>query len=94
MIMVSVNVGKNKEPIIGLLLDTHLLPTQGPPQMSMDPSTKKLIQGPTKQGIQGFGVVATDRGFIVGPLDNMTPIMNPEGEPPEAEPDSLEKTSS
>lgn len=80
MIMVSVSVGKDKEPIVGLLLDTHLLPTQGSPQMSLDPITKKLIQGSAQQGIQGFGVVATDQGFIVGPLASMIPIMNPDQE--------------
>ena len=84
MIMVSVNVGKDKESIIGLLLDTHLLPAQGAPNVTMGPD-KKLIQTPGQQGIQGFGVVATDKGFIVGPLSNMTPIMNPDGELSEVE---------
>ncbi|KKK70930.1 hypothetical protein LCGC14_2919050 [marine sediment metagenome] len=98
MIMVSVNVGKDAagkqlEPIVGLLLDTHLMPMQGAPNVTMGPD-KKLVQTSGQMGLQGFGVVATDKGFIVGPLASMTPIMNPDGEPPEAEADSLEKISS
>ena len=76
MIMVSVNVGEGKEPIVGLLLDTHLMPMQGPPKASIGEGGK-LVQTQGQTGLQGFGVVATDKGFIVGPLASMTPIMNP-----------------
>ena len=92
MIMVSVNVGKDKEPIVGLLLDTHLMPMQGPPKATIGEGGK-LVQTTGPMGLQGFGVVATDKEFIVRPLSDMTPIMNPDGEPPEAEADSLEKVS-
>lgn len=79
MIMVSVNVDKNQEPIVGLLLDTHLMPMQGPPKAIIGEGGK-LVQTPGQTGFQGFGVVATDKGFIVGPLASMTPIMNPDQE--------------
>ena len=84
MIMVSVNIGKDKEPIVGLLLDTHLMPAQGAPSVTMG-LDKKLVQAPGQMGVRGFGVVAVDKGFIVGPLDSMTPIMNPDGELSEVE---------
>ncbi len=82
MIMVSVNVGKDKagkqqEPIIGLLISTQLMPMTGPSNVTMGPGNK-LVQTPGQSGLQGFGVVATDKGFIVGPLSSMTPIMNPD----------------
>lgn len=77
MIMVSVNVGPDKEPVIGLLLDTHLMPVSGPPKASIGEGGK-LVQTQGQSGLQGFGVVATDQGFIVGPLSSMTPIMNPD----------------
>ncbi len=77
MIMVSVNVGEGKEPVVGLLIDTQLMPMQAPPKATLD-SSGKLVQTAGQSGLQGFGVVATDKGFLVGPLASMTPIMNPD----------------
>ena len=79
MIMVSVSVGKDKEPIVGLLLDTHLMPIQGESKATIGEGGQLVeVAGPMR--MQGFGVVATDKGFIVGPLSSMTPIMNPNQE--------------
>ncbi len=97
MLMVTVNIGKDKqgkmqEPIVGLLIDTHLMPTQGPPKATIGEGGA-LVQTPGSTGIQAMGVVAAGKGFIVGPLASMTPIMQPDeegdDEPPEAEPDKL-----
>ena len=77
MIMVSVSVGEGKEPVVGLLLDTHLMTMSGAPSVTMG-LNKQLVETPGKMGLQSFGVVATDKGFIVGPLASMTPIMNPD----------------
>ncbi len=84
MLMVRVNVGKDKtgkmqEPIVGLLIDTHLMQTQGPPKatIGMDGG---LTQTPGPTGFRAMGVVAAGEGFIVGPLASMTPIMQPDEE--------------
>ncbi|KKL84226.1 hypothetical protein LCGC14_1966870 [marine sediment metagenome] len=84
MLMVRVNVGKDKEgkslePIVGLLIDTHLMPMQGPPK-AMIGEGGKLMQTPGQTGFQAFGVVAAGEGFIVGPLSSMTPMMQPDEE--------------
>lgn len=89
MLMVSVNIGNDKagkpqDPIVGLLIDTHLMPVSGPPKASIDPGGK-LVQSQGPQGLQGMGVVATDKGFLVGPLASMTPIMNPAEEESDGE---------
>ena len=78
MIMVRVRLKDDKE-VIGLLVDTHLVPTQGSSQVSMTPD-KRLVQGPPQQGLRGFGVAAVEGGFIVGPLESMKPIFNPQEE--------------
>ena len=89
MIMVSVNVGNDKDgkpldPIVGLLLDTHLVPMAGPSKATIGEGGK-LIQSQGQMGLQGFGVVATDKGFIVGPLASMTPMLQPDEIPGEGE---------
>ncbi len=97
MLMVRVNIGKDKagkmqEPIVGLLIDTHLVPTQGPPKATIGQGGE-LMQTPGASSFQPVGVVAAGKGFIVGPLASMTPIMQPDeegdddddGSPPEPE---------
>ncbi len=84
MLMVRVNVGKDKEgkslePIVGLLIDTHLMPMQGPPKATIGEGGR-LVQAPGQTGFQAFGVVAAGEGFIVGPLASMTPMMQPDEE--------------
>ncbi len=93
MLMVRVNIGKDKvgkmrEPIVGLLIDTHLMPTQEPPKATIGEGGA-LVQTPGSTGIQAMGVVAAGEGFIVGPLASMTPIMQPdeEGDADESLPD-------
>jgi hypothetical protein len=84
MLMVRVNIGKDKEgkplePIVGLLIDTHLMPMQRPPKATIGQGGELVqTQGPT--GVQAMGVVAAGSGFIVGPLSSMTPIMQPDEE--------------
>ena len=89
MLMVSVNVGKDKQgkmrpPIVGLLIDTHLLPTQGPPKATIGEGGQ-LVQTQGASGLQAMGVVAAGTGFIVGPLASMTPIMQPDEDDVDAE---------
>ncbi len=96
MLMVRVNTGKDKagkvqDLVVGLLIDTHMVPMQGPPKATIDGSGA-LVQAPGPTGFQALGVVAAGNGFIVGPLASMTPIMQPDEEesdddesPPEPE---------
>ncbi|KKN06408.1 hypothetical protein LCGC14_1077690 [marine sediment metagenome] len=93
MLMVRVNIGKDKagkmqEPIVGLLIDTHLMPMQAPPKAAIN-LEGALVQTPGATGFQALGVVAAGKGFIVGPLASMTPIMQPdeEGDADESPPD-------
>ena len=101
MLMVTVNIGKDKQgkmrdPVVGLLIDTHMVPMQGPPKAAIN-MEGALVQTPGATGFQAMGVVAAGTGFIVGPLASMTPIMQPDeesnDESPEAEPDSFEVPS-
>ncbi len=93
MLMVRVNIGKDKagkmrDPVVGLLIDTHMVPMQGPPKAAIDGSGA-LVQTPGATGFQALGVVAAGEGFIVGPLASMTLIMQPdeEGDDDELPPD-------
>ncbi len=84
MLMVRVNIGKDKagkmrDPVVGLLIDTHMVSTQGPPKHTMSEGGE-LVQVPGTTGFQALGVVAAGDGFIVGPLASMTPIMQPDEE--------------
>ena len=63
--------------VVGLLIDTQLVTTSGPPAVAMNPRGE-LVQGPGQKGLQGFGVVRLDAGFLVGPLSSMQPILDPE----------------
>jgi hypothetical protein len=73
------------ESAVGVLVDTQLIPVQGPQKVSMN-ARGELVQN-QGQGmmLQGFGVVATDRGFIVAPLSDVTPIFEPEKEGADAQ---------
>ena len=78
MLMVRVKI-KEDETAIGLLVDTHLMTVQGQAGPSMNPEGV-LVPGQQQMGLRGFGVVATEQGFLVGPLENMQPIFEPEKE--------------
>ena len=62
--------------IIGLLVETHLVPQQGQPQFGMT-SDKKLVQGPQETKLVIFALVAHPSGFTFGPLGDVTPVLPP-----------------
>lgn len=79
--------------IIGVLVETHMVPQQGQPQFSMG-SDKKLVQGPQQMSLALFGLVAHPGGFIFGPMGSIFPLF-PEDFPgmPQSEEGSNEEES-
>ena len=63
--------------IIGVLVETHMVPQQGQPQFSMT-SDKKLVQGPQQMSLALFGLVAHPGGFIFGPMGSILPLFPPD----------------
>ena len=59
--------------IVGVLVDTHMVPQQNQPQFSMTPD-KKLVQGPQQMSLALFGLVAHPGGFIFAPMGSILPL--------------------
>ena len=79
--------------IIGVLVETHMVPQQGQPQFNMT-SDKKLVQSPQQMSLALFGLVAHPGGFIFGPMGSIFPLF-PEDFPgmPQSEEDPSEEES-
>lgn len=78
--MLMVRVRTKDGEVVGVLVDTQLVATPGQPSVGINPKGELVQSQGQGMMLQGFGVIATDRGFIVAPLSDVTPIFEPEKE--------------
>ena len=88
--MLMVRVKTKDGEVVGVLVDTQLVATPAPGNVGID--AKGVLVQNQSQGmvLQGFGVIATDRGFIVAPLSDVTPVFEPEKEGADAQAEDAE----
>lgn len=61
--------------IIGVLVDTHLMPINRGPQVGLDVK-QRLVQGPEQVQLVLFALVAHPRGFTFGPISDVMPLFS------------------